>query len=106
MEKNPGWYVFLPKGSRTPQLSEASLQHVSIGSSVNGNCMFSNKVPISGSKDLGFTSKGSHSQENQFQGKTPDGLFIDPYAHPNMDTSTYTRGQGGHKCIHQDPVAA
>lgn len=53
--------------------------------------MFSHKFPISGSKGLGFTSKGSHTQGNQAQGKTLPGLFTDPYAHPNMDISTYAR---------------
>ena len=31
--------------------------------------MFSHEVPISGTKDLGFISKGSHTQDNQSQGK-------------------------------------
>lgn len=74
--------MFPPKGSHTAQLSKASLQHVSVESSVNGGYTFSHKVPISGSKNLGFISKGSHTQDNQSQGKALPRFFTGPHAQP------------------------
>lgn len=83
--------MFPPKGPHNPQLTEASLFNMFVGFSVNGSYMFPHKGPISGSKTLGFISKGSHTQDNQSQGNALPRLFTAPHAHSNMDTSTHTK---------------
>lgn len=88
--------MFPPKGPPTPQLTEASLFNMFVGFSVNGGYMFSHKGSISGSKTLGFISKGSHTQDNQSQGNALPGLFTAPpcppqYGHKHTHTNVSTK---------------
>lgn len=82
--------MFLPTGSYTPQLSEATLlgmfllDHVSIVAAC-----FPTRSQSVGPK----ISKGCHTQDNQSHGKALPGyqLFTGPLARPNMDTNTHAR---------------
>lgn len=67
--------------------------------------MFSHKTPIGGTKHLGFISKASHTQDNQYQGKVLPSYQLSPAHPPNMDRNTHRRGsQGGDR--DQDPMGA
>lgn len=62
----------------------------SVRSSANGGCMFSHKTPIGGTKHLGFISKASHTQDNQYQGKVLPSYQLSPAHPPPTWTETHT----------------
>lgn len=82
--------MFSPKGSHTPQLSEATLLGMFLLDQVSiGAACFPTRSQLVGSK----ISKGCHTQDSQSQGKALPGyqLFTAPLARPNM---AQTRTQG------------
>lgn len=52
--------------------------------------MFSHKTPIGGTKHLGFISKASHTQDNQYQGKVLPSYQLSP-AHPPQHGQKHTQ---------------